>query len=146
MILRALRYLWALPNTLFGLCFLPLTFGRGGRVQRREGVLELSSPAIARLLRKGSLLRGGIRAITLGHVVLGRDAATLDRCRRHEQVHVRQYERWGPLFVPAYLAASLFAYARGLDPYRDNRFEREAFACERTDRDGTAQEEGSMRT
>jgi hypothetical protein len=42
-------------------------------------------------------------------------------------VHVRQYERWGVLFFPLYAASSLWQLARGRDPYRDNRFEREAF-------------------
>jgi hypothetical protein len=47
--------------------------------------------------------------------------------RAHERVHVRQYERWGPLFLPSYLFLSLYMYLRGCDPYRDNPFEREAF-------------------
>ena len=38
-------------------------------------------------------------------------------------VHVRQYELWGPLFVPVYLVASLWARARGGRAYTDNRFE-----------------------
>ena len=42
-------------------------------------------------------------------------------------VHVRQCERWGPLFLPAYGVASLVAWARGKRPYLDNRFEREAY-------------------
>lgn len=41
----------------------------------------------------------------------------------HELVHVRQYELWGPLFVPIYLIASLWAHGRGGNAYRDNRFE-----------------------
>jgi hypothetical protein len=35
-------------------------------------------------------------------------------------------ELWGPRFVPAYLCASLVAWTRGADPYRDNAFERTA--------------------
>ena len=46
--------------------------------------------------------------------------------RAHERVHVRQYEWWGPLFVPAYLLAGLWALIHGGHPYFDNRFEREA--------------------
>ena len=69
-------------------------------------------------------------AITLGHVILGRTAAALDIARDHEWVHVGQYERWGPFFLPAYAVASLWAWLRGRDPYRDNRFEREAFAVD----------------
>jgi hypothetical protein len=67
-----------------------------------------------------------IAAITLGHVVLARSAADLARCRLHELVHVRQYERWGPLFPPLYLLASCSALLRGTHPYLDNHFEREA--------------------
>lgn len=67
-------------------------------------------------------------AITLGHVVLGLDADVLARVRAHEQVHVRQYERWGALFLLAYPAASLYQWLRGRDAYRDNPFEREARA------------------
>lgn len=66
--------------------------------------------------------------MTLGHVVLGCNAQTLQITRRHERVHVAQCERWGPLFIPAYLFASLLALLRGRHPYRDNHFEREASA------------------
>jgi hypothetical protein len=65
--------------------------------------------------------------MTLGHVVIGRDRDCLDHSRAHERIHVRQAERWGPLFIPAYLLASLFAKLRGRDAYRDNPFEREAY-------------------
>ncbi|MDO8964417.1 MAG: hypothetical protein Q7W30_08015 [Coriobacteriia bacterium] len=51
----------------------------------------------------------------------------------HEHVHVRQYERWGPFFLPAYAISSLVQLARGGDPYRDNRFERQAYAESVTD-------------
>lgn len=67
-------------------------------------------------------------AITLGHVILGTDHATLAAVRAHEQVHVRQYERWGPFFAPAYLLSSLAQLLRGRRPYLDNRFECEARA------------------
>jgi hypothetical protein len=62
------------------------------------------------------------RAITFGHVVLAvdeLDPETLD----HELVHVRQYERWGPLFFPAYGIASIVARLKGGGAYRDNGFE-----------------------
>ena len=66
--------------------------------------------------------------MTLGHVVLGTTPTALALTRAHERVHVSQCERWGPLFLPAYAMASLWALLRNADPYRDNRFEREAFA------------------
>lgn len=74
-------------------------------------------------------LRGGAHAITFGHVIIYRSRTLREAIRKHELIHVRQYERLGPLFIPAYLAASLVALLRGKDPYRDNVFEREAFAA-----------------
>jgi hypothetical protein len=65
-------------------------------------------------------------AMTLGHVILGRTEAALDVCRRHELVHVRQYERWGPLLVPAYVGCFLFLRWQGKDGYLENPFEKEA--------------------
>ena len=67
-------------------------------------------------------------AITFGHVILGVNHDTLDTVRSHEQVHIRQYERWGLLFIPAYVLSILVQLARQRDPYRDNYFEREAHA------------------
>jgi hypothetical protein len=73
------------------------------------------------------LLDGGASTMTFGHVVLGRDEHALAETRAHERVHVRQYERWGVLFLPAYLASSLWALLSGRHYYFDNAFEREAF-------------------
>jgi hypothetical protein len=124
---RALLYLWALPTTLIGLLFLPRALASGGRARVVSGVVEIHGGGVAFLLRHCTFLRGGASAMTLGHVVLGRDPFLLDATRLHERVHVRQYERWGPLFLPAYVLASLFALAAGRHPYRDNAFEREAY-------------------
>ncbi len=125
-LLRALAWLWASPGTLPGLACLILARCSGGGVRRIAGTLEAHGGALAPLLRWLGP-RPGFAAITLGHVVLARDAASLDLFREHERVHVRQWERWGPLFPPAYLAASLWAWLRGRDAYRANHFERAAF-------------------
>lgn len=125
----ALLYLWVFPTSLVGL--LAAAFGRlgGARASVESGVLEVHGPGIRRLL--GALPVGfRIQAITLGHVVLGRDPECLDRTRAHERVHVEQCQRWGPLFIPAYLLAGAFAWLRGGDAYRDNSFERQAYAAE----------------
>ena len=39
---------------------------------------------------------------------------------------MRQAERWGAFFVPAYFVSSVVAAMRGGHYYRDNRFERDA--------------------
>ena len=123
---RLLAYLWAFPTTLLGLLFLPLALLSGG-VQVVDGVLELHGRWISYFLSHFTLLKGGAAAMTLGHVVLARDRGLLEATRSHERVHVRQCERWGPLFIPAYVSASLVLWLRGRRAYEDNPFEREAY-------------------
>lgn len=65
--------------------------------------------------------------MTLGHVILGQTAETLDRVRDHEHVHVRQFETWGPLFIPMYIAFSGVLWFLRRDPYLENPFEVEAY-------------------
>lgn len=124
---RFMLYLWASPNTLLGLPFIPLALLSGGGVRRVEGVLEVHGGWVERFLRRGTLLAGGASAMTLGHVVIGRDQFCLDCTRTHERVHVRQCERWGPFFLPAYVLASVYAWMRGGHAYRDNFLEKEAY-------------------
>ncbi len=114
-------YTWAAPTTMVGLVAGALTLGTGGKVQRRRGTLEFCGGLAGWYFR-----RARIGAMTLGHVVLGQDHRCLESCREHEQAHVRQVERWGPAFLPAYLAASAIAWARGGNAYRDNWFEIDA--------------------
>ncbi len=127
---RILQYVWTAPTTCLGLLFLiPVPWLRDPRVHAKlvDGVLELHGGIVSLFLQRGALLPGGAAAMTLGHVVLGIDQFHLDRTRRHERVHVRQAECWGPLFIPAYLVATIIAWARGGDFYRDNFFERQAY-------------------
>ena len=125
---RALAYAWALPTSAVGLVFLPFVLvSRSGGAKVVDGVLELHGGLVTFVLRNCTMLRGGASAMTLGHVVLGRDEQLLDLTRDHERVHVRQCERWGPLFIPAYLVASFVVLLRGGRPYEDNPFEREAY-------------------
>ena len=126
---RFIVYVWAFPTTAVGLVFFHLAAITGGRHQVVDGALEVYGGAVNFFLRRCTLLKGGASAMTLGHVVLGRDAELLDLTRGHERVHVRQCERWGPLFLPAYGIASLVAFARGGNRYMDNAFEREAYAA-----------------
>lgn len=124
--LQICLYLWSLPTTLVGLLFLPLAVVTGGGVQVERGVIEVYGGVVAWLLRRCTLLPGGAMALTLGHVVLGLSPAALAVSRPHERIHVRQCERWGPFFLPAYGLASLWAWSRGRHVYRDNAFERQA--------------------
>uniref|UniRef100_B3EJM2 Uncharacterized protein n=1 Tax=Chlorobium phaeobacteroides (strain BS1) TaxID=331678 RepID=B3EJM2_CHLPB len=75
-----------------------------GRIQLYSGIIEAWGP-LFRAFRAVPWLRDTV-AITLGHVVLGRDEEWIIWSRSHERVHVRQYEVWGILFFPAYLLSS----------------------------------------
>lgn len=107
-----LHYLWAAPWSLVGTLLSP--FFRRRVVVR--GVLLAEGAGWPRRLG------WNYRAVTFGHTILSVDE--LDpHAFEHELVHVRQYERWGPLFVPVYALASLLARLTGRHHYRDNPFE-----------------------
>ena len=123
---RALSYLWTAPCTVLGLAVaVTLSLFLGARCQMIDGVVEICparrTGVAARLLR-----RAPFAAITFGHVVLGRSLHELALLRAHEHAHVRQYERWGLLFLAAYPLASAWQLLAGRRPYRDNPFEVEA--------------------
>lgn len=98
----------------------------GTRVRCRAGCIEFYGGPIRLGLRR-MMFGKNIAAMTLGHVILGQDPISLDAVREHELVHVRQYERWGPVFLPAYLACSLWLWVCRKDLYLDNPFEVEAY-------------------
>ena len=121
-----LRYAWALPATTVGLLFASFALCAGATIRFAEGVIEVAGGQLDRIV---SLLPASARfvAITFGHVIIGTDHAVLRRVRSHEHVHVQQYERWGALFFPLYVASSLVQLFHGRDPYLNNCFEREAY-------------------
>jgi hypothetical protein len=137
---RLFRYLWAAPYTLLGLLLGAVAILCGAGARRHHGVVEIYGGAIGRRLARPRQPLG-FAAMTLGHVILAVDRSALVQLRYHEHVHVRQYERWGLLFLPAYFLSSLLQLLRGRNPYRENHFERQAYAAvaarRRTARDST---------
>ena len=123
---RAAAYAWAAPNTALGAAAGLVVLCLGGRVRFVSGTAELHGAVVARVLTgpRGSRPYG---AMTLGHVVLGASPARLSALRGHERVHVRQYERWGLFFLPAYALSGLWQLVHGRHWYRDNFFERQAY-------------------
>jgi hypothetical protein len=113
-LIRLLAYLWASPNTLLGAL---LALG-GKRWRLHQGVLEVTGAWFPRLCGRR------VQAVTLGHVILAKNADAMNRWRPHERRHVRQYEWLGPLFLPVYFGLSAYATVRGRHPYRDNLLER----------------------
>jgi hypothetical protein len=119
-------WIWASPATLLGFVVGGVGLLTGGRVQRRGRVVEFYG-GFTRWLLERTPNGQFVMAMTLGHAILGKTDAALDVARDHEFVHVRQYERWGPFFIPAYFLASGYLWLVGQDAYRDNPFEREAY-------------------
>ena len=115
----ALR-VWAMPTSLVGVLLGLACLPFGAQARWVGGALEIAA------LKQAPQRRWPFAAITLGHVIVGTHAGELERLRAHEQVHVRQCERWGPLFLPAYVLAGVWQWARGRDAYWDNPFEVEA--------------------
>lgn len=124
--LKLLAYVWTFPNTLLGLAAGTLLLIFRGKARLRSGCVEFYGWPFAWLLSLTPIGKGGA-AITLGHVIIGSSRALLDRVRQHELVHVRQYEKWGPFFIPAYLACSVWLWIGRRRPYMDNPFEIEAY-------------------
>jgi hypothetical protein len=124
---RAAAYAWTAPNTLLGLLAALAVLCTGGRIRRVGGTLECCGGLLASLACAAPPPLRFV-AITLGHVIVGVDGDALAAARGHERVHVAQYEAWGPLFLPAYLASSAWQLLRGGRPYLDNHFEKQARA------------------
>ena len=122
-LVRGVRTVWrALPGDLMALlvmrgCGIPRV-GRGVRLGGTSAIL-VEPPAAARYLDHQWI---PVHAQTLGRYVLAREPLS-DRTIAHEMEHVRQWERLGPLFLPAYIASSGVALLRGRHPYGANRYE-----------------------
>lgn len=122
--LYPLGYTWAMPNTLIGLTFIPLALLSGGGFQVRRGAVDVYGGVVQWFLL--TFCRGA-GAMTLGHVIIAQDKYWLDRTHNHEHVHVAQYMRWGPFFLPMYCLSSFQCWRKGKNPYLENRFEIEAY-------------------
>jgi hypothetical protein len=120
---RLLRTAWrALPGDLLGLLVIRACGIHGISRQVRVGDMTaylVEQPNVGRYLDHGAM---PIRAQTLGRYIFAREPLSPEFVE-HEVEHVRQWERLGPLFLPAYLASSVSALVRRRHPYWTNRFE-----------------------
>jgi hypothetical protein len=125
-LLKLLAIVWASPWSLLGLLLGAVGLISGGKAYLVHGAVEFCGGGVRWLLRRTPLVRGAA-ALTLGHVILAQTPFDLESCRSHEHIHIRQYERWGPAFLPAYLSCSLWLWLRGRNGYLDNPFEVQAY-------------------
>ena len=101
---RAIRFVWALPGTIFGLVVGATTFTLPSL---RDGVILFNGTRGFAAIHR----RLGFSAVTFGHVVIVN--RPLDgTIWRHELAHVRQWETLGPLMFVLYPLASVAGYRR----------------------------------
>ncbi len=123
--LSVAKAIWAAPCSAVGLLFASLPLALGGQAQWVHGTLEVTyRPSLAKCGKLAAALP--FRGIVFGQVILAVTSEELQAIRAHERVHVRQYERWGPVFFLAYGLSSLWQMLRGRRPYWDNHFEIQA--------------------
>lgn len=127
------RALWrALPGDLLGLMVM-----RGCGIPAPTRAVEagdvtavlVEDPRVERWFRAHLI---PVTAQTLGRYVFARESIPMD-ILAHECEHIRQWERFGPFYLPLYFGSSAIAFLRGRRTYWDNDFEAAARAsAERT--------------
>ena len=121
--------IWTLPNTILGWLAVVALCGETERTRpvglRGKYYVIKSGCSMYKIMDYAMI--GGI---TLGEVVIIRIESLSKRIVAHEAAHVGQYRLWGPLFLPAYLAASFVSIIKDGTWYRDNWFEVKAREAE----------------
>jgi hypothetical protein len=101
-----LGFVWTSPNTLLGIALGLLTF-QMPRVADGALIFDRAPRGLTWLLP-----RFGRTAMTVGFVIVSAERVE-GTLLAHERHHIRQYRRWGPLFIPVYLAlAIVYGYRR----------------------------------
>jgi hypothetical protein len=118
-----LRFLWQrVPGDLLGYMVM-----RGSGIGQPNRIVQLDdvTALVVEDARVGRYFDSGWMAIsaqTVGRYVFCRQ--TIDRRTLiHESEHIRQWRRFGPVYLPLYFGSSLVALLRGRHPYDDNVFE-----------------------
>jgi hypothetical protein len=103
---RAAGFVWALPNTVVGLALGAFTFQRP-RIHGGAIVFDREPRGITWIMP-----RLNRTAMTVGFVVLSAEPLE-GRLLAHEQHHIEQFMRLGPLFGPVYFGlAIVYGYHR----------------------------------
>jgi hypothetical protein len=129
-LIRAMREAWrAFPGDLMALLVMRACAIREPSRRVRAGGVSavlVEDPRAAQYLDHQWI---PVHAQTLGRYIFARSELSPEIVG-HELEHVRQWQRLGPLFLPAYVASSGWALLRRRDPYRANHFEVAARARE----------------
>ena len=120
---KIIRYLWAMPTSAVAFPLVTANALCGGQTIVWHGILEIQGPLVRKVLHHKAFQAA---ALTLGHVILCADNEARCRFRAHELVHVQQAERWGPLFLPLYLALAAWTWRKTGHGYWHHPWEVEA--------------------
>jgi hypothetical protein len=119
----ALREAWrTLPGDALGMAVM-----RGCGVEAPTRIVQsgdvtaviVEDPRVERWFRAQLM---PVQAQTLGRYIVACGPVPPD-ILAHEVEHIRQWSRFGPLYLPAYFGSSAAAWLRGRRPYWDNAFE-----------------------
>ncbi len=139
---RSLRHAWrALPGDLMGLAVM-----RGCGIRSPSRVVDaggvsavlVEHPKVGRYFGAQMM---PVQAQTLGCYVFARGPIP-GHTLEHEVEHIRQWQRFGPFYLPLYFGSSVFELLRRRRPYWDNAFEVAARRC--ADRVPSTSAEGQM--
>jgi hypothetical protein len=120
---RLLRRAWrALPGDLLGLFVMRASGIAWPTREIQAGDVRALLVEDGRVDRYFSLHLIPVQAQTLGCYVFARGPIPPETLA-HEVEHIRQWRRFGPLYLPAYFAASVVALFGSGHPYADNWFE-----------------------
>jgi len=101
-----LGFVWTSPNTLIGLV---LGLGTFQRPRFADGAIIFDRAPRG---LTAVMLRFHRVAMTVGFVILS-TRPVAGHLLAHEQHHIRQYEAWGPLFIPVYFVLAIgYGYRR----------------------------------
>jgi len=124
-----LKKVWNSPNTLVGVLTMSLMGGTKKFKRRKDGHYESEVGTVFdTLMRKNHLA-----AITLGERVLYVAGAYNKERALHEEAHIEQGRKFGPLFFPAYGLKSIISKVKYKNWYKDNNFEKQARKAEKSD-------------
>ena len=116
---------WRWPNDALGRLAGALVPDAAAR--RIGGATVFEDPRYDRLFR---IVPRHPTAMTFGSTVVARRPLD-DALVVHELAHVEQYRRFGPLYLPLYLAGAAWGLLRYRDSYNGNPFEARAMAAAR---------------
>ena len=129
-IMNMVGQVWTSVNTMLGF-FYGMFSGMVAAISGNDFTISYGGGSMRFSGSDLPFMHGETKAVTIGnttHYRTGSLSRARSRCivLEHEAWHVRQYQRWGPLFLPVYAATSL---VEGYDNWMERAAQRAALAA-----------------